>query len=61
MTRKRSQQYEETEELRRILHSLKNRKFILDCGHHITFGYFLGNNITILNGKRMTIICTNCH
>ena len=61
MTRQQKQIYEDTAELRKILHSLKNRKFILDCGHHVTFGYFLGNDITILNGKKMLIVCTNCH
>ena len=61
MTRKQIKIYEDTEELRKILHHLKNRKFILDCGHHVTFGYHLGNNITILNGKTLVIICTDCH
>jgi predicted nucleic-acid-binding Zn-ribbon protein len=42
------------------LSTLKGRKFKLDCGHHVTFGHFLGNAITIYNGKHPTIICTQC-
>lgn len=36
------------------------RKFRLDCGHHVTLGYFLGSNIIILNGKTPRAICTEC-
>lgn len=60
MTRKQKQAYEETQELRSFMEKLINRKFRLDCGHHVTFGYFLGNNIIIYNGKRIRITCTQC-
>jgi hypothetical protein len=26
-------------------------KFLLDCGHCVTFGHFLGNDVTIYNWK----------
>lgn len=52
--------YEETAKLRAFLNSLRGKKFRLDCGHHITFGHNLGNNIIILNGKKLIIICTSC-
>ena len=52
--------YEDTDELRKIIKNLKGRKFILDCGHKVTFGYWLGNSITILNQKEPEIICTLC-
>ena len=53
-------QYADTEELRNVLSQLKGEKFILDCGHKVTFGHFLGNDITIRNGKIMKIICSQC-
>ena len=60
MTRKQKDNYEETDRLREILKELKGRKFRLDCGHHVTFGHFLGNDITIRNGKEPKIICSLC-
>ena len=60
MTKKQKQVYEDTEVLRQILVHLKGRKFRLDCGHHVTFGYFLGNNFTVFNGKSPKIICSLC-
>ena len=60
MTKQQKQAYQDTEALRTIIKSLKGRKFILDCGCHVTFGYFLGNNIFIFNGKDPKIICSMC-
>lgn len=60
MTNNQKEKYEPTDNLRLVLHQLKGRKFKLDCGHHITFGYYLGNDITIHNGKRLEIICSLC-
>ncbi len=60
MTQKEKDRYQDTEELRRILVRLKGKKFKLDCGHHVTFGYFLGNDITVRNGKEPEIICAQC-
>jgi spermidine/putrescine-binding protein len=60
MTKKEKTQYEDVEVLRALLLDLQNRKFTLDCGHHFTLGYFLGNNIIIYNGKKPKIICTQC-
>jgi len=61
MTKEQKAQYESIEELRAILKRvLGGRKFMLDCGHHVTFGYHLGNDITIYNGKRMKVICSQC-
>ena len=39
---------------------LVGMKFRLDCGHHVTFGEILGNDVTIRNGKEFKIICTEC-
>ncbi|MFP4453711.1 MAG: hypothetical protein ACLFPI_10150 [Desulfobacterales bacterium] len=61
MTKKQRQEYRDTEELRKILaKALRGKKFILDCGHHITFGYHLGNDITIYNGRDFKITCSEC-
>ena len=60
MTQKEKDRYQDTGELRRILARLKGKKFKLDCGHHVTFGHFLGNDITVRNGKEPEIICTQC-
>jgi len=60
MTKLQKQAYQSHEELQRILHLLLFRKFKLHCGHHVTFGYFLGNDITVRNGKELIIICNQC-
>jgi hypothetical protein len=60
MTREEKAKYRDTDELREFLsQTLKGKKYRLDC-HHITFGYHLGNDITIYNGKRLLIICSLC-
>ena len=53
MTAKEKGRYRKVQELRRLLQGLKGMKFQLDCGHHVTFGYFLGNDIIIRNGKNI--------
>lgn len=60
VTKTQKEFYQDTEILRKILSQLKGKKFKLDCGHHVTFGYFLGNDITVLNGKNPKIICSQC-
>ena len=60
ITRKQEQEYQDTEILRKYLSQLKGLKFRLDCGHHVTFGYYLGNNIMILNGAKLKLICSQC-
>ena len=61
MTKKQKSQYAETNELRKILEqALVGKKFKLDCGHVVSFGYYLGNHITIYNGKKFKIICSEC-
>ncbi len=61
MTRKQIQRYQQSEALRDILQrALSGKKFQLHCGHHVTFGEILGNDVTIRNGKQFKIICTQC-
>jgi hypothetical protein len=61
MTNEQKRKYSEPELLRDILKRvLAGRKFQLDCGHYVSFGYFLGNDITIRNGKEFKIICSQC-
>jgi hypothetical protein len=61
MTKDEKSRYSEPEALRDILKRvLAGRKFRLDCGHYCSFGHFLGNDITILNGKEPKIICSLC-
>ena len=61
MTRKQIQQYQQPDLLREILQRvLAGKKFRLHCGHHVTFGEILGNDVTIRNGKQFKIICTQC-
>ncbi len=60
MTRLQKQQYRPTDDLRTILSALDKEKFKLDCGHHITFGEFLGNDLTVRNGKVLVITCAQC-
>jgi hypothetical protein len=60
MTKKQKQKYQNVEALKKIIRKLKGRKFELSCGHHVTFGYFLGADITIRNGKEREITCSLC-
>lgn len=54
-------EYESAETLRALLSEvLRGRKFELDCGHRVTFGHNLGNDITIYNGNRPKVICSLC-
>ena len=61
MTKEEKERYEGPELLRDILHrALNGKRFRLMCGHHVTFGSNLGNDITIYNGKEYKIICSQC-
>jgi len=60
MTKKEKKVYRDADDLRDIIKNLKGEKFRLDCGHVTTFGYFLGNDITVLNGKEPKVICSEC-
>ncbi len=61
MTKEQRNKYQEPELLREILNRmLRGKKFTLDCGHHVTFNHNFGNDITIRNGKRLEIICSQC-
>lgn len=60
MTKQQKETYQDVEELKKIIQGLKGRKFRLHCGHHISFGYYLGNDITIRNGKSPVITCSLC-
>ena len=61
MTKEQEGHYEDTEALKQILLKvLSGRKFRLDCGHHVTFGHNLGNDVTVYNGKKLSIICSQC-
>ena len=61
MTKEEKERYDGPELLRDILQrTLAGRKFQLDCGHYVSFGHFLGNDITILNGKKLKIVCSQC-
>ena len=60
MTQEEKAKYRETDELREIFMQLKGRKYRLDCGHHVTCGHNLANDITIRNGTEPQIICSLC-
>jgi hypothetical protein len=61
MTNEQKGLYGEPEQLKDILKRvLEGRKFRLECGHYVTFGHNLGNNITIYNGKEIVIVCSEC-
>lgn len=48
--------YEDADALREILKVLKGKKYILDCGHHVSFWHNFGNNIIIYK----TAYCFGC-
>lgn len=62
MIQEQREKYHDTDELREIFRQLAGRKFKLDCGHHVTFGCNLGNNITVYqtNKEGPKIICSLC-
>jgi len=61
MTDEQKAQYSEPELLRNILiRILDGKKFRLECGHHVTFGHNLGNDVTIYNGKELKVVCSQC-
>lgn len=61
MTNDEKGQYSEPKLLKDILERvLKGKKFRLECGHYVSFGHFLGNDITVINGKEFKIICSQC-
>ena len=61
MTREQEAEYEPPERLKEILkEALSGKKFRLDCGHHVSFWHFLGNDVTIRNGKKFKVICSQC-
>ncbi len=61
MTKKDKEYYQSPDRLREVLgNALKGQKFQLDCGHYVTFGAWLGNDVTIRNGKELVIICSEC-
>ena len=60
MTKQQKQAYQDVEELKKVIQNLKGRKYKLSCGHRVTFGYFLGADITIRNGKEPEITCSLC-
>jgi len=49
--------YEDCERLKTLI---RGGKYRLDCGHHVTLNHHFGNNIAIINGKDLKIICTLC-
>jgi len=61
MTKEQKRQYSEPELLRDILkRALAGKKYKLDCGHYVSFGWNLGNDVTVINGKEFKIICSLC-
>ncbi len=45
-----------------LLKNLLNGKYILDCGHKVTFKHPFANNVVVLNdGKEIKVICTDCY
>ena len=64
MTNKEKQTYGEPEALKDILYRvLHNKRFTLECGHHISFfNSTLGNDLVLKNGlnKDFKVICVDC-
>ena len=59
MTKQQKEQYRPADDLRKILCQLKGMKFRLDCGHHVTLGHSLANDITIRN-RSGKVVCSLC-
>jgi len=50
--------YKDCEELRKLL---AKGKYVLDCGHLVTFSHNLSNNVVVINDGEIRIICTSCY
>ena len=59
MTKAQKEKYRDPDELRLILKSIEGMKFRLDCGHNVTFGHNLSNDITIRQDSGR-IVCSLC-
>ena len=59
MTQEQKAKYNTPDDLRAFLKSLKGMKFQLDCGHHVTFGHHMANDITIRHSYDR-IVCSQC-
>ena len=55
---KKKDKYQESDSLKKII---ANQKFVLDCGHHVTLNHNLGNNVVIINGTELKVVCTLCY
>ena len=62
MRKSELEKYEDIDELKQHLSKLDGRKYKLDCGHHVTLGYYLGNDLVIYNGRdrNKKITCVDC-
>ena len=60
MKKSKKEAYQPVVNLKQLILSHVGRKYLLDCGHCVTFGYFLGSNVIIINGKNLKVICTEC-
>ena len=60
MTNEQKETYLDTEKLRQLLTQLHGKKFRLDCGYHAPFDHPLANDITIYNGNKIKVICSQC-
>ena len=61
MIEEQKAKYSDPELLRDILKRvLDGKRFRLECGHYVTFGHHLGNDVIIYNSKRLKIICSQC-
>ena len=62
MTKKQLQLYDTSNALRALLwETLAGRKFQLDCGHHITFGKYLGNDYSGPRFQDNSLSCMPSH
>ena len=62
MTKDQKERYQGPEVLIDILRrELIGKRFLLQCGHHISFGHQnFGNDLTVRNGKDFKVICAQC-
>lgn len=61
MTKSEKERYEGPEQLKEILKRVLNgKRYLLECGHHVSFFHHLGNDVTIQNGKNIKVICSLC-
>lgn len=60
MTKAEKYQHKSMESVGELLRMLNKEQFVLDCGHHVTFGQVICNDIKVHKNVELHVICSQC-